>query len=211
MLETDAQFELDDGVLEPVGRGTQGQVFGTEHWVVKVPRFSLLSVLAKWVSSWRWNAEVSESLGGLAAPFLCLENVVFRAPKIPSNPWQGSRAARVRRWGKPVRIVEFRKKVAIARERYEAGDFLDHRLSLAEPAQALALVEEMVVLVERVRARGFYMHDFIMSNFALVDGKLMIVDPGFIAPMAAFRDPAVRCCAYGFTRGAVERLPAPAR
>ena len=119
-----------------------------------MPRFSLLSVLAKWVSSWRWNDEVRDSLGGLAVPFLTLEDVTFRAPKMT---------------GRSDRVIEQRTKRAILRERYPTGDFLDHRLSLSEPAEALALVEEMVVLVERVRARGFYMHDFVVSNFAVVD------------------------------------------
>ncbi len=177
--------EGDDGVLEPVGRGTQGDVFGTDRWVVKVPRFSLFSVLAKWVSSWRWNHEVRDSLGGLAAPFLALENVAFRAPKMT---------------GRSERPKNYREKMAIVRERYPDGDFLDHRLSLAEPAEALALVEEMVVLVERVRARGFYMHDFIMSNFAVVDGKLMVVDTGLVSPLRAFWEPAMKICAWAFSR-----------
>ncbi|MFT5110193.1 MAG: hypothetical protein ACI8XO_004094 [Verrucomicrobiales bacterium] len=185
-MESGKPFRGDDKALEPVGRGTQGDVFGSERWVVKVPRFTLLSVLAKWVSSWRWNAEVRDSLGGLAAPFLLLENVRFLAPKMTG------RSAKLRR---------YRKKMAVARERFDTDAFLDHRLSLAEPAEALALVEEMVVLVERVRARGFYMHDFIMGNFALVDGRLMIVDTGLISPLRTFWDPAMRICAWGFSRG----------
>ena len=194
-------FERDGDSLEPVGAGTQGQVFGTERWVVKVRRFSLLSVLARWISSWRWVGEAGEALGGLAAPFLRLENVTFRAPKVPRRPGDGNRQAMVRYLGRPTPIVDYREKVAIARRRYESDDFLDHRLSLAEPAQALALVEEMVVLVERVRARGFYMHDFVMSNFVVVDGRLMIADIGLITPVRAMWEPAMRICAWGFARG----------
>ena len=171
--------------LEHVGQGTQSYVFGTDRWVVTVRKMSLLGSLARLVTRKQWLGEVRDHLGGLAAPFLLLDDVEFRAPKMTGR----------------YKIIDYRKKMAVARERYETDDFLDHRLSLSDPERALELVEEMVELVERVRARGFYMHDFIMRNFALVDGKLMIVDPGFIAPMAAFRDPAVRCCAYGFTRG----------
>lgn len=173
-------------ILEPVGRGTQANVFGSERWVIKVPRFSLLSVLAKWVSSWRWNTEVQQALGGLAAPFLPIENVSFRAPKMT---------------GKNDKVIEYRERMAIARERYDEEAFLDHRLSLAKPAEALELVEEMVCLVERMRARGFYMHDFIMENFAEVDGKLVVVDTGLISPLRAFWEPAMRICAWGFAKG----------
>ena len=182
----DGGTPAEDGVLEPVGRGTQGDVFGNDRWVVKVPRLSVFSVLAKWVSSWKWTGEVEASLGGLAAPFLALEDVNFRAPKMT---------------GRSGKIVEYNEKVAIVRERYFEGDFLDHKLSLAEPAEALELVERMVVLVERVRARGFYMHDFIMKNFAVVDGELMVVDTGLISPLRRFWEPAMRFCAWGFSKG----------
>ena len=185
MLQSEDVPGRDDNVLEPVGRGVQSDVFGTDEWVVKVPRFSMLGVLAKWVSSKRWLGEVRESLGGLVAPFLILDEVEFHAPKLSG------------RGG----IVEYRKSTAIARARYEVDQFLDHRLSLVGPAEGLALVEEMVVLVERVRARGFFMHDFIMRNFVVVDGRLMIADTGLITPMRSFWEPATRICAWGFIRG----------
>ena len=155
--------------LEHVGQGTQSYVFGTDRWVVTVRKMSLLGSLARLVTRKQWLGEVRDHLGGLAAPFLLLDDVEFRAPKMTGR----------------YKIIDYRKKMAVARERYETDDFLDHRLSLSDPERALELVEEMVELVERVRARGFYMHDFIMRNFALVDGKLMIVDPGFIASMAS--------------------------
>ena len=176
----------DEAVLEPVGRGTQSDFFGAERWVVKVPRISLLSVLAKWVSCWRWNGEVHEALGGLAAPFFPMENVSFRAPKMT---------------GRAGKVIEYREKIAIVCERYEEEDFLDHRLSLASPAKAVALVEEMVVLVERVRSRGFYMHDFIMGNFAVVRGTLVVVDIGLVSPLRSFWEPAMRICAWSFAKG----------
>ena len=179
------QGTADTDVLEPVGRGVQGDVFGTQRWVVKIRRFSILGLLARWVSNWRCLVEVKESLGGLAAPFLVLDEVAFRAPKM------GGRG----------RIVALRRRRAVARERYVVDAFLDHQLSIAEPPRALALVEEMVVLVERVRARGFYMHDFIMRNFVLVDGRLLIADTGLITPMRSFWEPAVRLCARGFSKG----------
>ena len=185
MLQSDGARERDVAVLEPLGRGVQSDVFGTEDWVVKVPRLSFLGVLAKWVSSKRWLGEVRGSLGGLVAPFFILEEIEFRAPKMSGRG----------------RIGNFKVRTAIARERYAVDSFLDHQLSLVGPAEGLALVESMVVLVERVRARGFFMHDFIMRNFVLVDGRLMIADMGLITPMRAFWEPATRICAWGFLRG----------
>jgi len=172
-------------VLDPVGAGQQGYVFGTETWVVKIRRISLFSVLARWVSRRRWNQEVGDALGGLVAPFLLLEEVEFTAPKMTGRE----------------RLIEYQEKWATIMPRYDDVTFLDHRLSLAEPREALALVREMMVLVERVRARGFYMHDFIMKNFVVVEGKLLIADTGLIVPMRSFWEPAMRICAWGLWRG----------
>ena len=176
----------EDGLLEPIGRGVQADVFGTGRWVVKVRRFSMLGTLAKLISSKHWKQEVHDGLGGLVAPFLLLDEVAFRAPKMR---------------GRGGRVIEYRDRGAVVRERYPTDQFLDHRLSLAEPADALALVEEMVVLVERVRARGFCMIDFCMSNFAVIDGRLMIVDADLIAPIRSLWEPGLRTCAAGFARG----------
>ena len=44
------------------------------------------------------------------------------------------------------------------------------------------------------------MHDFVMSNFAVVDGKLMVVDTGLVAPLSAYWGPTMRICAWGFAR-----------
>lgn len=178
--------ENEPEFLEPIGSGEQGFVYGTDRWVVKVGRFSVLGFLGKWISRSRWQLEVRDSLGGLAAPFLLLDEVSFDAPKMT---------------GRRERMVTFHQKCAVALARYDEQTFLDHRLSLAEPAEALALVEEMVGLIERVRARGFYMHDFIMRNFVVVDGRLMIADTGLVVPIRSFWEPGMRICAWGFWRG----------
>lgn len=186
-MSSSVEDEDDDGsgALEPIGSGEQGLVYGTERWVVKVRRLSVFSFLAKWVSRRGWPLEVRDSLGGLVVPFLLLEDVSFEAPKMSGRG----------------RLVSFRKKHAVARAHYDEQSFLDHRLSLADPAEALALVEEMVELIERVRERGFYMHDFIMRNFVVVDGRLMVADTGLIVPMRSFWEPGMRICAWGFWRG----------
>jgi hypothetical protein len=176
--------EIGDDVLEPVGAGELGYVYGTDHWVVKVSRFSVLRPFAKLLFRSRWAPEVRDSLGGLVVPFLLLDEVSFEAPKMTGRG----------------RIVTVHRKRAIARARYEQETFLDHRLSLAEPAQALALVEEMVELVEAVRARGFYKHDFVMKNFVVVDGHLMIADTSLIVPVRSLWEPVRRIGAWGFWR-----------
>jgi len=173
------------GALEPIGSGEQGFVYGTDRWVLKIGRFSVLALLAKWVTRRRWTLELRDSRGGLVGPFLLLDEVSFVAPKMIGRG----------------RLVTFRKRHAVARARYDAGAFLDHHLSLAEPAEALALVEEMLGLIGRVRARGFYMHDFVMKNFVLVEGRLMIADTGLVVPVRSFWEPGMRICAWGFWRG----------
>ena len=172
-------------VLEAISWGTQCCVYGTDQWVVKVPRFSLLGLLAKWVSRRGWAPEVRGSLGGLAVPFLRLEDVSFEAPKLTGRG----------------RIVTVRRRSAVARARHDTDTFLDHRLSLAEPAEAFDLVVEMVELVEAVRARGFYMHDFMMKNFVQVDARLMIADTDLIVPVRSLWEPLRRLCAWGYWRG----------
>ena len=171
-------------LLEYLGSGTQSHVFGAEAWVVVVPRTTLLSMLACLVTSRDGVRNTLTHLGGIVAPFFVLDRCRFRG-KLPGR--------------KEVRPFALRS--AVVRRRADRGCFLDARLARATPERALDHLERMVSLLERLRARGYVMLDFIARNFVYVGESLRICDPGLVIQVRELSWHPSRFTALGFGIG----------
>ncbi len=156
--------------LEFIAASRQSRIFGTERWILKVPRPSVLGWLSRVVVHPRLQARPPQVLGGLIEPYRLLHRGSFPCPLT------GRR--RSFRW-------------ALVRARHAPEAFLDRRIAHATPAEAARLVGRMLDVLATVRARGFHLVDFIMANFVEVDGRLRIADPGLLVPARLLREPTL--------------------
>ena len=52
-----------------------------------------------------------------------------------------------------------------------------------------------------MRARGFYMIDFVMKNFVYWKGSLRVADPGLVVPEESLWEPTIKIGSWGFAKG----------
>jgi hypothetical protein len=175
--------QADLPVLGYVSSGSQSHVFGTARWVLVVKRWSIFRALAAFLSAPRWLEEVREKLHGVVAPFAVIDRFRFRG-RLPDQE-----------------VKNYRGEFAIAKPRFEATQFLNYRIDHGASEQILGYVEEMIQVLEKLHARGFYMFDFIRKNFVFVGERLYISDPGLIVPLRYLWEPTMRVAAAGFGRG----------
>ena len=175
--------QADVPVLGYVSSGSQSHVFGSARWVLVVKRWSVFRALAAFLSAPRWLEEVREKLHGVVAPFAVIDKFRFRGrlPEQKTKVYSGT--------------------YAIAKPRFEATQFLNYRIDHGTPELILRYVEEMIQVLEKLHARGFYMFDFIRKNFVFVGERLYISDPGLIVPLRYLWEPTMRVAAAGFGRG----------
>ena len=175
--------------LDFVATGGQSRVFGTADWVVKIPRRSWQTALGRVLVHPATPARALAVLGGLVEPFVQLERVVFRAPRVEAGrtvPGSG------RVW---------RARWATAGPRHRAGDFLDRRIAEATPGEAAELMGALLDTLDATRARGWHVLDFIMSNFVVgADRRVRLVDAGLLIPAAHLRGPSQQICSRLFVR-----------
>jgi len=175
--------------LDFVATGGQSHVFGTEAWVVKIPRWSWQAPLGRVLVHPATPVAALEVLGGLVEPFALLRHAAFRGPRVkdgialagPGRAWSA-------RW-------------AVVGPRQRPGDFLDCRIASATPAGAADLMLSLLDTLDAIRARGWHVLDFIMSNFVVgPDGRVRLVDAGLLIPAAHLRGPSQQICSRLFVR-----------
>jgi|GEM_PF-2325292 len=175
--------------LNFVATGGQSHLFGTDAWVVKIPRWSWQTPLGRVLVHPRTPAAALEVLGGLMEPFALLKRAAFRGPRV----------VRGRPMAGPGRL--WRTRWAMAGPRHPAGDFLDRRIYRARPAEAARLMLALLDTLEAIRARGWHVLDFIMSNFVVgPDGCVRLVDAGLLIPSGHLRGPSQQICSRVFVR-----------
>jgi hypothetical protein len=164
-------------------------------WVIKVPRFSLLSVLALYAElpARMARGQVKRSLGGLVLPYTVLRGVKFSGVRVrgfwdTARPLPGTRKL-------------YHPQRAILTRRLMPRDILEEQLERGSPAKVADGLEEMLDLLENVADRGFFLLDFVMKNFARLDGKLVIADWNLLIPLPWVRHPHFRPVSYGFRKG----------
>lgn len=175
--------------LDFVATGGQSRLFGTPAWVVKIPRASWQTALARILVHPTTPLRALEVLGELVEPFVLLERVVFLGPcVVEGQPVPSSRRVWRARW-------------AVAGPRHAAEDFLDRRIASATPGEAADLIASLLDTLDAIRARGWHVLDFIMSNF-VVDGadRVRLVDAGLLIPASHLRGPSQQVCSRFFVR-----------
>jgi hypothetical protein len=175
--------------LDFVATGGQGTVFGTPTWVVKIPRASWQTALGRVLVHPATPVRAMEVLGGLVEPCVLLERIVFRAPCVVDG-----------------RVVSgndrvWRARWAVAGARLASGDFLDRRIAAATPGEAADLIGALLDTLDAIRARGWHVLDFIMSNFVVgPDRRVRLVDTGLLIPVSHLRGPSQQICSRLFVR-----------
>lgn len=179
-------------MLRHIGSGGQGHVFAGDGWAIKIRRRSLLSLLGRMVVPPSFHALAAEALGDLVVPFAILGPVRFVAPSL-----KGSLLTAEKIEAAPPR--EYRHRRAIAMPLLPAGRFLHRELDHAAPTVWAKALPEILAVLRAVKARGFYLLDPIMGNFARgEDGAIRIADPGLIAPARYLREPSIGITARQF-------------
>lgn len=175
--------------LDFVAMGGQSRVFGTPAWVVKIPRASWQSALGRILvhPTTPWRA--LETLGEWVEPFVVMERVAFRGPRVTE--------------GRPVPSSHrvWRARWAVASPRLAAEDFLDRRIAAATPREAADLIASLLDTLDAIRARGWHVLDFIMSNFVVRGAHhVRLVDTGLLIPASHLRGPSQQVCSRLFLR-----------
>lgn len=183
--------------LSHVASGGQSVLFTQPDadWVIKVPRFSLLSVLALYAELPARMARdrVRRSLGGLVLPYTVLRGVRFTGVRVRGF-WDTARPlAGTRKLYRPERTILTRRLLPT--------DILEEQLERGSPAKVADGLEEMLQLLEAVADRGFFLLDFVMKNFARLDGKLVIADWNLLIPLPWVRNVHFRPVSYCFRKG----------
>lgn len=179
--------------LDFVARGGQSRVFGTKDWVVKVPRLSWQAALGRVLVHPREPVAAMESLGGLLEPFLLVENISFRASGSLKEAGAGRKPAAPARW--------HHARWAVAGPRQNEEDFLHRRIAHTTPGEAARLIGQMLATMDAIKARGWHLLDFIMSNFAVAgQGRVRLVDAGLLIPNGHLRWPSHQVCSRSFMR-----------
>lgn len=175
--------------LDFVAKGGQSLIFGTPTWVVKIPRRSWHSVLGRVLVHPRTPVRALDVLGGLLEPFVLVEHVTFRGVRWQTgSPVAGSERRWTARW-------------AVAGPRLATEDFLDRRLATATAAEAAALIASLLDTLDAIRARGWHVLDFILSNFVVgPDGRVRLVDAGLLIPRAHLWGPSQQIASRLFAR-----------
>jgi len=165
--------------LEYVAAGGQSHVFGTSRWVVKVPRWSWQSALGRVLVHPSTPVRALATLGGWLEPFELLGRVRFLGPSVDAGGVvAGTRRVWSARW-------------AVVGPRHPSGEFLDRKMAAARPGEAVDLVQGLLDTLEAIRARGWHVLDFIMSNFVVGDnGRVRLVDAGLLVPVSHLRGPS---------------------
>ncbi|MFN0126750.1 MAG: hypothetical protein ACKV19_08700 [Verrucomicrobiales bacterium] len=175
--------------LDFVATGGQSLIFGTPVWVVKIPRRSWQSVLGRVLVHPRTPVRALDVLGGLLEPFVLVEHACFRGVR-----WQNGRpVAGSERW--------WSARWAVAAPRLAADDFLDRRLATATAPEAADLIASLLATLDAIRARGWHVLDFILSNFVVgADGRVRLVDAGLLIPRAHLWGPSQQMTSRLFVR-----------
>lgn len=175
--------------LDFVAMGGQSHLFGTASWVVKIPRWSWPTALGRVLVHPATPVRALEVLGGLLEPLVVFEQTAFRGPRVAD--------------GRPVPSTDraWRARWAMAGARHAAEDFLDRRIALATPGEAAALISALLDTLEAIRARGWHVLDFIMSNFVVgADSRVRLVDAGLLIPASHLRGPSQQISSRFFVR-----------
>lgn len=183
--------------LNHVASGGQSDLFSLPDadWVIKVPRFSLLSVLALYA---RFPIRLArdravQTLGGLVLPYTFLRGLKFTSVKV-RGIWDTAQAL-------PGTQKLYLPQNALLTRRLMPTDILEEQLERGTPAKVADGLLCMLGLLEALGDRGFFLLDFVMKNFAWLDGQLVIADFDLIIPLSWVWHPHFFPLAYFFRQG----------
>jgi hypothetical protein len=84
--------------------------------------------------------------------------------------------------------------------RVPRSQWLLRRFFLARNAEPVHLLNAQVETLEKLAAHGWYLVDFIMGNFAWINGRMLLADTDLLVPGGALWQPSLRITAAFFRR-----------